>query len=208
MKRRIEKPDSRAIEPEHEQHEQDAGEIEGPDQRDQVPQRADAVGADREGHGAERADRRDTDDDGNDPEEHFGRLVDRMRNRLTGLAQQGDRKSRQDRDQQHLQQVAAGQRTDITVGNDPHQVRDDAVFLGLGDIGRDRLRIHCGRIDVEAGAGLEEFADDAARPPAPRSKRPRNRSAPSARPGRRASSRPSRRCHAPRCRRSPARSSS
>ncbi|GCC46640.1 hypothetical protein chiPu_0030770, partial [Chiloscyllium punctatum] len=40
---------------EHDQHEQDAGEIEGRDQRRQVDQRAEAVGTDREGHRAERA---------------------------------------------------------------------------------------------------------------------------------------------------------
>ena len=146
----------------HDQHEQDAGEIEGPDQRDQVPQRADAVGADRERHGAERADRRDADDDADHAEEHLCRLVDRMRDRLAGLAEIGDGKARQDRDQQHLQQIAARQRPDVAVGNDPHQMRDDALFLGLGDVGRDRFRIDRGRIDVEAGAGFEDFADQQA----------------------------------------------
>ena len=97
-----------------------------------------------------------------DPEEHLGGLVDRMRDRLAGLAEKSDGKARQDRDQQHLQQVAARQRAEITVGDDPHQMRDDAVFLGLGDVGRDRFRIDRGRIDVEAGAGLEDFADDQA----------------------------------------------
>ena len=68
-------------------------------------------------------------------------LVDGMGDRLAGLAQKRDGEAGQDRDQQHLQQVAAGERAEIAVGNDRQQMRDDALFLGLGDVGRDRLRI-------------------------------------------------------------------
>ncbi len=71
-------------------------------------------------------------------------------------------KTREDRDQQHLQEIAAGERPEIAVGNDRHQMRDDAFFLGLGDVGSDRFRIDRSRIDVEAGAGLQQLADDQA----------------------------------------------
>ena len=41
-------------------------------------------------------------------------------------------------------------------------MRDDALFLRLGDVGRDGIRIDRRRIDVEAAAGLKDFADDEA----------------------------------------------
>ena len=157
--RKTRQPRDRA---QHEQDEQHAGQIERADQRDQVPQRVETVGADRKRHRAERADRRDADDHADDAEEHFCGLVDRIGDRFAGLAEKGDGKAGQDRDQQHLQQVAAGERTKVAVGNDPEQVRDDALLFRLGDVGGDGFGIDRGRIDIEAVTGLQHFADDQA----------------------------------------------
>ena len=89
-------------------------------------------------------------------------LIDGAGDRLAGLAQKCDGKPRQDGNQQDLQQVAAGQRAEIAVGNDREQMRNNALFLGLGDVGRDGIRIDCGRVDVEATAGLKDLSDDEA----------------------------------------------
>jgi hypothetical protein len=103
--------------------------------------------------------RGEPDDHPDDAEEHLGRLIDGVRDRLTGLAEQRDGKAGQDRDQQHLQQVAARERTEITVGNDREQMLDDAGLLCLGDVGGDGFRIDGGRIDIEPATGLEDFAN-------------------------------------------------
>jgi hypothetical protein len=98
---------------------QDAGQIERRDQRREIDQRAQPIGADGESHGAERADRRDLHDHADDAEEHLGRGVDGGVDLLTHRAEPRDGDAGQDRDQQHLQQVAARQRAEEAVGDDP-----------------------------------------------------------------------------------------
>src|SRR4051794_17773979 len=39
-------------------------------------------------------------------------------------------------------------------------MRDDALFLRLGDVAGDGFRVDRGRIDVEAVTGLQHFADE------------------------------------------------
>ena len=58
MNFQIEKPWKRAMQPEHDEDEEQAGGVEGGHQLAERQQRADAVLADRERHRAERADRR------------------------------------------------------------------------------------------------------------------------------------------------------
>ena len=41
-------------------------------------------------------------------------------------------------------------------------MRDDALFFRLGDVSRNGIRIDRRRVDVEAVAGLKDFADDEA----------------------------------------------
>jgi hypothetical protein len=86
----------------------------------------------------------------------------RLRDRLAGLAEKSDRKAGKDRNQQDLQQIAARERAKIAVGNDPEKMGDDALLLRLGDVGGDGFRVDRGGIDVEAVAGLQDFADDQA----------------------------------------------
>jgi hypothetical protein len=143
----------------HAQHEQDAGQVEGADQLQQVDQRAEPISADGECHGAERADRRRAHDDADDAEEHFGGGVDRAVDLLADRAQPRDHKAGENGHQQHLQDIAAGQRAEEAVRNDPQEMADDAFLLGRGDVIRHRLGIECRRIDVETLAGLEQLAD-------------------------------------------------
>ncbi len=126
--------------PENDQYEQHAGQIEGRDQRDQIPQRGEAVGADGERHRAEGPDRREAHDHADDAEEHLRRPGRRHgRSARRPCPEMRWQSPDKDRHQQDLQQVAAGERAEIAVGNDPEQMRDDALFLCLGDVGRDRI---------------------------------------------------------------------
>ena len=64
------------------------------------------------------------------PKNIFAALSIASRDLLAELAEAGDGEAGQDRDQQHLQQVAAGERAEEAVGDDRHQVGDDALLLG------------------------------------------------------------------------------
>ena len=66
----------RAIEAEHDEHEQRRGGIEQRDQADQIAERRGAEFADGVGHGAEGADRRRLHDDGDHAEHRMRRVVD------------------------------------------------------------------------------------------------------------------------------------
>ena len=145
---------------EHDQHEQGAGQVERRDQLQEVDQRAEPIGADGERHGAERADRRHAHDDADDAEEHLCGGIDRVVDLLADRTQAGDHEAGENRHQQHLQDVAAGQRTEEAVGDDPQQMADDAFLLGRGDVTRHRLGIERRRIDVESLAGLQQLAND------------------------------------------------
>jgi hypothetical protein len=62
--------------------------------------------ADREGHGAERAERRGLHDDADDGEHRMGEIVHETPDPLRALAQIEERKAEQDREEQHLEHVA------------------------------------------------------------------------------------------------------
>jgi hypothetical protein len=123
---------------------------------------ASVIGADRECHGAERADRRDPHDDADDAEEHPRRLVDGTGDFFAGLAHQRDGKTRQYGDQEHLQQVAARQSAEKRVRYDRHKVRDQTFVLGPRHIGGNGFWIDRGGVDVEAAARVQKLAYDEA----------------------------------------------
>ena len=94
------------------------------EQRDQVAellQRADAVAADRVGDGAEDAERRQPDDEADDPEQDLGRELDQVRDRLAALAGQAQRGAEQHGEHQHLQDVALGEGADEGRRDDVHR---------------------------------------------------------------------------------------
>ena len=74
--------------------------------------RAGAELADREGHGAERADRRRPHDDRDDAEHRMRGVVDEGAHGMAALAEAHQRETEQDREQQHLQDVALGEGAD------------------------------------------------------------------------------------------------
>ena len=58
--------------------------------------------------------------------------IDERDERLAALAQREQREAEQDRQEQHLQDLAFGERADHGVGNDIQEVVDGAMLLGLG----------------------------------------------------------------------------
>jgi hypothetical protein len=75
-----------------------------------------------------------------------------------GFAHQRQRAAEQDRDQQHLQHVAAGERAHDRVRNQLEQEVDHARALHLVggfDVGRHGRGVERTRIHVHAGAGME-----------------------------------------------------
>src|SRR5437868_15054367 len=99
-----------------------------------IYQGTEPIGTDGEGHGAERPDRRHLHDDADDAEEHFGGGIDGAVDLLAELAQTRDGTARQDRHQQDLKQIAAGERAEEAVRDDPQQTSDEAPPRGLGDV--------------------------------------------------------------------------
>ncbi len=71
-------------------------------------QRPDAVAADGEGHGAERAQRRRAHDDSDDAEQGAARLIQHMNDVLAALTHARQAQAEQHREQQDLQDLALG----------------------------------------------------------------------------------------------------
>ena len=98
--------------------EDEAGGIETGDQLSQRRQRPDAEVADRERHRAERAERRDFMIDADDAEQDAREPVDELEHRSSRVADRRKRKPEQDREQQHLEDVALRERVDGGGRND------------------------------------------------------------------------------------------
>ena len=75
------------------------------------------------------------------------------------LAETRDGEAGEDRNQQNLQKIAAGESADEGVGDDRQQMGDEPLLLGAIDVACDRIGIERGRIDVEPLAGLKKLAD-------------------------------------------------
>jgi hypothetical protein len=128
----------------HHDHEQRRGQVEGPDQHGQVRHRTDAVLADREGEGPEGADRGGLHDDVHQLEEGLGHHLQEVDHRTGRLADQGQRQAEQDRDQQHLQDLALGEGADHGGRDDVHQEADDRLVVGLGGVFGDLVGLQGG----------------------------------------------------------------
>ncbi len=68
-------------------------------------------------------------------------VVDDVAQPVAAFAERHQRKAEQDGEQQHLQDVAAGQRADHAVGNDVKDEIDRLLRFRLLDVGR-----NCGRV--------------------------------------------------------------
>ncbi|MNS84899.1 hypothetical protein D3C72_1187430 [compost metagenome] len=144
--------------PEHHEHEDQHRAVEESDQHAQLLERADAVLADREGNGAQHAQRRQLDDDAHDLEQHQRERIDHRRHRRTAIAQQRQRAAEQHREQQHLQHVARGEGGHHRGGNELHQELDRAAageLVGVGGVGAHGAGVQRLGVDVHAHARLE-----------------------------------------------------
>ncbi len=147
----------------HHQHEDQAGEIEGGHQRAQLNQGVDTVLADREAHRSEGAQGREANHHMDDAEEQLGQGFQAIGHLVAEIAHPGAGKARQHRDEQHLQQVALGERAEEGVGDQVQQIGDQPLALmGLGQVAGGDLGIQRRRVDVEAASGLHHLADDQA----------------------------------------------
>ena len=78
------------------------------------------------------------------------------------FAEHGQREREQDREEQHLQDLALGEGADDGVGNDVHQEFDRALLPGLRGVDLDRFGIDRAHVDVHADAGLQDVDHDQA----------------------------------------------
>ena len=144
----------------HKKDEQQRGEIEGRDQPGQIGESADAVSADGEGHGAQRADGGDLHEDEDQLENGMAGRIEHMHQRVGLFPDQRQRDAEQDRDEQHLQDIMpVGDRGNQRVGDDVHQEARQRAGMGLLLIFRDLARVERGRIYVEARSGLHDVGD-------------------------------------------------
>ena len=122
-------------------------------------ERAHTVLADRECHRAERADRRDTHDVADDSEQHVRCLFDPVEHERAAATELVQRETEQHGEQQHLQDLALRECVDDGARNDVEQEIGRALHLAGLRVGGDALRVECGRIDVHAGARLDDVDD-------------------------------------------------
>src|SRR5471032_1841917 len=138
----------------YQQHEQDAGDVEAQHQLTELYQRTYTVGTDGERHGAQSTQWRQLHDHVDDVEHHVRKAIDEVQNRLAVRTQAMQGKAKQNRKQQHLQDVAFRERTHECVGDDVQQEADDALILACTDVGRHFGRIQRCRVDMHASTRL------------------------------------------------------
>jgi hypothetical protein len=142
--------------------EDDAGQVKAQHQEPELCQRADAVFADGERHGAEGTQRRHAHDDGDHAEQGGAGLVQHMHNRFAVVpAQARQAQAEQHGEQQHLQDFALRECVEHGVGDDVQQEANNILMRRIGVFG-DGPAVQGRRVDVQADAGLEHMCDDQA----------------------------------------------
>ena len=143
--------------------EESGSDVEAEHEGEEFLQRADAVAADGEGHGAEGTDGGGFDDDAHDAEEDSAGAVDDMKDGKAAFAEAGDGEGGDEGDEEDLEEVATGEGADEAVGDDVEEEVDGAEGVGLAFEfvgGLDGGGAEVGDVDVEAGAGFEEVDDE------------------------------------------------
>src|SRR6185369_1076558 len=140
---------------EHDENEEETGQVEAAHEHPQLGQGAEPELADGEGHGAEGADRSGLHDDPDDAEQGVGDLVDDPEDRLAPLAEHGKRKTEQDGEEEHLEDVTLGKGVHHAAGDDVEEEVGRGGGRGLGGDGGQSLGIQLGDIGVHAYAGLD-----------------------------------------------------
>jgi hypothetical protein len=152
-------PDREAVEvgdeAEDDEDEEQARAVERAHELAELDQRPDAVLADRERHRAEGAKRRELHDDADDREQHVRDLLDEVEDGCPAAAELVQREAEQHREQQHLQDLALGERVDDGVRDDVEQEADRGLHLARPGVGGDLLGVERVRVDVHAGTGLD-----------------------------------------------------
>jgi hypothetical protein len=98
-------------------------------------------------------------DDADDREQHVRGLLDHVEDERATAAELVQGKAEQDREQQHLQDLALGKGVYHRVRDDREQELDRALHLAGARVCRDLLGIERGRIDVHSGTWLDEVDD-------------------------------------------------
>ena len=141
---------------EDDDHEDAAGQVERRDEQAERADRLDAVLADGERHGAERAEGGQPHQVAEDREEQVREAVDAVEHRLPGPADLAQPEAAQDRQQQYRQNVSVGEGAEEGLGNDVQDELAERVRRrGLGRVRGDR-RVEVRRVDVQALPGLDD----------------------------------------------------
>ena len=144
---------------EHEEHEQGARDPETRDHHAELRKRSHAEAADRECHGAERANRRHPHDDANHAEQHLRELVDEIENGGARGAEGVQRKAKEDGEAQDLEDVGSRKRVDGARGNDGQQEVADALCPPGRDVLSDGATVERRGIDVHPASRLHDVHD-------------------------------------------------
>jgi hypothetical protein len=139
-------------ETEDHEHEDRAGDVEPDHDLGEPGQGLPARRAHHGGDRAERADRRHPHDHREDPEHQPLQVRDAAQDRLSRASHRLQRESGEQRDEQRLQHLAAGEGGEDRGRDDPEDEVGRALALGLRHL--------AAGVDVEAGAGVEDVADD------------------------------------------------
>ena len=135
--------------------EQQAGQVEAAHEIAEGAERAEAVLAHGEGHSAERAERGELHDDVDDAEQGRGSLTDEPDDTGDALAEGGKGRAAEQGNEQHLEDVAIGERAYDGAGDDVHQEVDEAVVLGRSGVLGDGGGVEGRGIDVHSPTRLE-----------------------------------------------------
>ena len=147
---------------EHDGNERRACQVEARHQTGKLRQRTNAEAADRERHRSECADRRCFHDQVDDPEQDLRHLLDEVDDGGRCAASGAEREADQHRDQQHLEDVASGERVDHARGNDVEQETGNALRSARRHVLRHRLRVERRGIDIHAATRPHHVDDNQA----------------------------------------------
>ena len=136
-------------------HKDDACEIKPCEQLAERGERPDAELPNRERNAAKCPDRRRPHHDRHNGKDHLGADIDGVDERLGPIAQLHQRETANNRDKEHLQDIAFRKGPDKRAGNDVHQERHETDGGGLLDIRLHRAGVDGGRVDVHPDAWLQ-----------------------------------------------------
>src|SRR5208337_3243701 len=133
---------------------QQASQVEAGHQHAQLAQGTETEFPDGKSHSAKGADGRNFHDNSDDAEQHMGNLVNHVEGHFAALTEHGESKTKQDRKEQHLEDISLGKGIHYSVGNDIHQEVNRAMRLCLCSEGFQRSGVQLGDIGIHAHTRL------------------------------------------------------